>query len=1594
MNLLTFQPTGAMSLRRYSAPGFSGLDRWNSNSFLRFFSSVLQWFRRERFFSARKKHLLFRVSCFIVGMIITFPCEGRSLQEIKRSGKLYIGLTQWDYSNINYPLALEFARYLNVKPVEVTVDWNEVFSRSGKIPSDIETNPSIRYTPDVFEKVDIVCSTFSILEWRLKLFDFARTLYSAELLLVGNEGTVPENFRDLSGKKIAFMKGTSFETHMQEINKETGDAIQLVSVKSTDESKELLLKRKVFGIVLDADEALQFFSENQDRIRIAFPVSEISRSAWAVEKNSDLQFEVEDFFEAIAENGVLDRIFSAKFHIRYSSYVAQLRKTARPRYIHRDLDQIIAAKELVVAFRERNFVFHEGENKQFMHALAEEFADYLGVRLDYVITPNSSKYFENKEGKIVKDSSYTPDWFNSFDVACDIFVPVYWRSNKVDLVPLIPGEYSLVARKKTHIANEKDLLKLRGVVTKGTIYEDILLRKGCSDLIYADVDHFLETVNEGKADYAIILNAFFELSKYPELEIKFPMGETEICWAVRKDQPLLKKTLQQFIAESNRNGLLKILQESLHTEYNFSTEAIMDNYYESFQTGQFPYVLYGTEDGLPQEDVLSIIQDKRGYMWFGTNAGAARYNGREMQIYDRHRGLPGNVVNGMAVDSSGTLYFATSRGIAVMTGEKIQRIFMEGEPFTSVYVDSFQNKWFLGNPSLHMLSAEGKIVSYAGSIPTVNDMGSIPKSRSYYFATREGIFLLNPGGNFVRLTNEPCQSLYIDPNENLWYTTPKGLFIISASELAEGKLQQVRRLNETLGLSGGMIKKILASRYGGVWLLSDYRFYQVFSFYQRAKVFEQEIGLKNNTILSLYEDTEDNLWIGFSGGLQRMTNKKGLRNFYPNIINSYVYSVVQDKQGFIWIASNNGVFCYDGRLTDVGKKLNITPGRAVLGKYPDGRIVIATAEKLYLMNHSSGNVAKTFAFKQPLLRLERMFISSKGELFLMTGSEGKVYYLRHPGDPVITYENRATSNIHTLIEAEGRVYGGNRNGIVEFGSYGFRLVKDIGHATWSVCYDEGKFWIGTDNGLYVLQNNDLQKIPYSNQTDVVIKSIIPAKNKAYMWLGTNKGFVYLNKLTSREELSMSTKDGLLGGEITTGGLYVDTSGILWISTYHGLSNFNLRAASVQAYTPICYLERIFLNGKEIKPENHRKFKRKENNLVFEISALTFSDEGSVEYEFYLRGLENDYSSYNKGMDYKAVYTNLPPGKYEFVYKARGKNGIWGYSQKYSFLIRKAWYETWIFKISLIILVVAVFILINQWRIYRIQKQKEILEKLVKERTRELEDANEEIELQRDLAERQRDQIYQQKKEILDSIHYAAQIQKAILPSNEDLNRLLPDHFIFFRPKDVVSGDFYWAAKKNGRIIITAADSTGHGVPGAFMSFLGITYLNEIVGKNDDITPAVLLDKIRSYIIQILGQEGAEAEHKDGIDMGLCIIDPVTRMGEFAGANNNLVIVRRGELLEINGDKMPIGIHRNMMPFKNHLLTLETNDMLYLFSDGYSDQFGGPSGKKMLRKTFKEILLEISALPMSRQFDILEERFLQWKKDFEQTDDVLVIGVRI
>ncbi|MBI5219880.1 MAG: tetratricopeptide repeat protein [Bacteroidia bacterium] len=273
----------------------------------------------------------------------------------------------------------------------------------------------------------------------------------------------------------------------------------------------------------------------------------------------------------------------------------------------------------------------------------------------------------------------------------------------------------------------------------------------------------------------------------------------------------------------------------------------------------------------------------------------------------------------------------------------------------------------------------------------------------------------------------------------------------------------------------------------------------------------------------------------------------------------------------------------------------------------------------------------------------------------------------------------------------------------------------------------------------------------------------------------------------------------------------------------------------------------------------------------------------------------------------------------------------------------------------------------------------------------------EIEKQKNIAEKQRDHISSQKKEIDDSIRYAKRIQTAVLPQPDLTLSHVKDMFIMFHPKDVVSGDFYFCKyMEHAKVFIAAAaDCTGHGVPGAFMSMLGVTFLNEICSKPDIRHANEVLNMLRDYIIASLHQTGKFGEQKDGMDISLVAIFEDPQKLEFSGANNPLYIIRNNELIEYKGDKMPIGIHDMAdKPFTNVEITYQKEDCLYLFSDGLADQFGGDKGKKYLYRRLKEFCLSVHQKPMAEQHDLFVQEFVSWRGKYEQIDDQLVMGIKL
>ncbi|MFP4447598.1 MAG: response regulator [Bacteroidales bacterium] len=308
----------------------------------------------------------------------------------------------------------------------------------------------------------------------------------------------------------------------------------------------------------------------------------------------------------------------------------------------------------------------------------------------------------------------------------------------------------------------------------------------------------------------------------------------------------------------------------------------------------------------------------------------------------------------------------------------------------------------------------------------------------------------------------------------------------------------------------------------------------------------------------------------------------------------------------------------------------------------------------------------------------------------------------------------------------------------------------------------------------------------------------------------------------------------------------------------------------------------------------------------------------------------------------------------------------------------------------IIILVVVFLVVFFIQ-YRQKKKKN---KLLEQQYKMINNQKEEIEKQRDV-------VTQQKKNITDSIEYASRIQNALLPPQESLKQFLPEHFILYKPRDIVSGDFYWMTTKENKLILAAADCTGHGVPGAFMSMLGIAFLNEIVNKITEnkhiyaLQANEILNQLRNYIISSLHQTTDDSESKDGIDLAMVILDFDNKKLQYAGAHNPLYIIRNQEFIEKKADRMPVAIHKKAdKPFTNHEVDFQEGDTLYIFSDGFPDQIGGDKGRKFMSRHFKNLLSEIHEKPMNEQKSILERKFEEWKNGYEQLDDILIIGAKL
>jgi serine phosphatase RsbU (regulator of sigma subunit) len=333
-----------------------------------------------------------------------------------------------------------------------------------------------------------------------------------------------------------------------------------------------------------------------------------------------------------------------------------------------------------------------------------------------------------------------------------------------------------------------------------------------------------------------------------------------------------------------------------------------------------------------------------------------------------------------------------------------------------------------------------------------------------------------------------------------------------------------------------------------------------------------------------------------------------------------------------------------------------------------------------------------------------------------------------------------------------------------------------------------------------------------------------------------------------------------------------------------------------------------------------------------------------------------------------------PGDYTLQVRAKDLWGNIGNPQSVHFTIRAPFTQTAFFYILISLILLFAIGMIVRFRERQLQNKNRVLEEKVRERTAEIE---------------------AQKEEITSSIEYASRIQMAMLPMEEHFRNNFSDFFIFYKPRDIVSGDFYWIGEDEKSIFFTVGDCTGHGVPGAFMSTLGISTLNEIVANNRNLQANKVLNLLRNKTMKSLHQTGKEGEAADGMDIAFCILNKNKQTLQYSGAYNPLFISQNGEMKEYKANRMPIGIYYGEeILFTNYIININKGDAIYLFSDGFSDQFGGPDGSKFKKANLKKLLADIYYRPMVEQRNILETELAKWQGSLAQIDDITIIGVRI
>ncbi|MCE3225696.1 MAG: Response regulator containing a CheY-like receiver domain and a domain protein [Bacteroidetes bacterium] len=1004
------------------------------------------------------------------------------------------------------------------------------------------------------------------------------------------------------------------------------------------------------------------------------------------------------------------------------------------------------------------------------------------------------------------------------------------------------------------------------------------------------------------------------------------------------------------------------------------------------------FVNYAGEQGFPFPEVLRSYEDSKGYLWICTKDGLSRFDGINFKNYSEKDGLPTIVVTGAAEDNNGQMWFCTIKGFAVLKNNKFDTALkLPKARYMRLFKDKDGTMWAAhGKGIVHFdpLKSEKHFIEEFNITEKVENTGVRNiwrnKNGELLIGAESGVYVLK-NKKLVRYKNHPLAVYDVIEHDNgtewiIGWNQPVSVY-------RNGVLER------KIDLGGGVLD-YKRDKKGNIWLATwDKGIYKYDG--KNFIHYTAKEGLSFNSFWGVTIDSRGNLWFSswgngiykYSGeSFTRISEKYGL----PGNISM---GITEASDGKIWIASDQSVSSYDPATGEIksftecdGKTLSLVntvfeykpgeiwaPGYIGVGyKIIDGKIV---SEKDFTGFDIVRTKGDNIMIATDLYGVQQ--ISGKDKKYI------KVNDVKD-GDRVIDIYEDKKKNLWFINEFKGIhlyknytvKYFGKENGF--FDEYAISMAQD----------DNGYYWIAVNRrGIYkcVIKNEeDLVVVDSITTRDGLISDNIRSVHVFHekLYLGTKDGLAvmeleYIEK--GRKEIFYFNKeDGLLTADCKI--LLIDKKGNIWLSTPKGVYCYNPLETKKNTQEPKTYITdlKLFFEKTDWKkfademddndlPKN-LTLPYQQNHLTFNFIGINLVAPGKVLYQYKLEGQDEKWSPARDKRE--ITYSGLAPGSYTFMVKSCNNDGVWNKQPAtFAFTISPPFWKTTWFYISCIVLIGALIYFFIKYREKKLQKEKDLLEDKINERTSELKYALGQIE---------------------ESINYASKIQTALLPSKQDIEQLTYDYFVFFRPKDIVSGDFYWCERRESRTYLALCDSTGHGVPGAFMSLLNINFINEAINEKNIEEPNEIFNSVRMELVDRISREG----QKDGFDGVLICFDKKDNSLTYAAANNKPILISNGVVTNLPVDKMPVGKGEKEDSFRLREIQYKKGDSLYLFSDGFADQFGGPNGKKFKNKQLEELLLSVHHLPMKEQLALITKAFEDWKGKLDQVDDVCVIGIRL